>query len=207
MCTFILIDQIIISHYECKCWNICPKNKRLQTWCQMLTFPYLVISRILLLLLEISCQIHIVTHPGFVVFTAYCRNPYDTQWYCFDDTRVDPVADTSLVTAAAYILFYQRRGLGTSYSSAASTSSSGSGGLEHWVCRMPAFTRSSKSQEELSHKGQFVLVWALSYCVVCGHDGCFIVLVILYSVCSCIYTCCHWGKQGAGIRKVKLQLF
>ena len=89
----------------------------------------------------------------FILFTAYCRNPYDTQWYCFDDTRVDPVADTSLVTAAAYILFYQRRGLGTSYSSAASTSSSGSGGLEHWVCRMPAFTRSSKSQEELNHKG------------------------------------------------------
>lgn len=89
-------------------------------------------------------------------YTAYCRNPYDTQWYCFDDTRVDPVADTSLVTAAAYILFYQRRGLGTSYSSAASTSSSGSGGLEHWVCRMPAFTRSSKSQEELSHKGSTI---------------------------------------------------
>jgi ubiquitin carboxyl-terminal hydrolase 31 len=96
--------------------------------------------------------------PHFIVFTAYCHNPYDTQWYCFDDTRVEPVADTSLVTAAAYILFYQRRGLGTSYSSAASTSSSGSGGLEHWVCRMPAFTRSSKSQEELSHKGQFVVM-------------------------------------------------
>jgi ubiquitin carboxyl-terminal hydrolase 31 len=98
---------------------------------------------------------YIGTNLSFALFAAYCRNPYDTQWYCFDDTRVDQVADTSLVTAAAYILFYQRRGLGTSYSSAASTSSSGSGGLEHWVCRMPAFTRSSKSQEELNHKGQF----------------------------------------------------
>lgn len=112
------------------------------------------------------------THLCLVVFTAYCRNPYDTQWYCFDDTRVDPVADTSLVTAAAYILFYQRRGLGTSYSSAASTSSSGSGGLEHWVCRMPAFTRSSKSQEELSHKGQFVSSQAVSKYMSGGDHGC-----------------------------------
>ncbi|GLH04172.1 Ubiquitin carboxyl-terminal hydrolase nonstop [Gryllus bimaculatus] len=89
-------------------------------------------------------------------YTAYCRNPYDTQWYCFDDTRVEPVSDTGLVTAAAYILFYQRRGLisgSYSASSAASTSSSGSG-LEHWVYRMPAFSHTtSKSQEELSNKG------------------------------------------------------
>jgi hypothetical protein len=126
------------------------------------TVPCFVVSCILLQVPEMSCHFHIDTPPGFLVFSAYCRNPYDTQWYCFDDTRVDPVADTSLVTAAAYILFYQRRGLGTSYSSAASTSSSGSGGLEHWVCRMPAFTRSSKSQEELSHKGQFISLWPVS---------------------------------------------
>lgn len=136
-------------------------NSCLQTWYKITTFLYIVTSCTLLQVLEMSCYIHIDTHL-WVVFTAYCRNPYDTQWYCFDDARVDPVADTSLVTAAAYILFYQRRGLGTSYSSAASTSSSGSGGLEHWVCRMPAFTRSSKSQEELSNKGQFVSSWAMS---------------------------------------------
>ncbi|XP_049853999.1 ubiquitin carboxyl-terminal hydrolase 31 isoform X1 [Schistocerca gregaria] len=88
-------------------------------------------------------------------YTAFCRNPYDAQWYCFDDTRVEPVSETSIVTSAAYILFYQRRGLSTgsySASSAASTSSSGSG-LDHWVYRMPAFNHSiSRSQEDLSNK-------------------------------------------------------
>nr|CAD7428000.1 unnamed protein product [Timema monikensis] len=96
-------------------------------------------------------------------YTAYCRNPYDTQWYCFDDTHVEPVSESNLVTAAAYILFYQRHGLvagSHSVSSAASSSSSGSG-LDHWVYRMPAFNyspqpntnnRSSKSQEELTTK-------------------------------------------------------
>nr|CAD7440347.1 unnamed protein product [Timema bartmani] len=96
-------------------------------------------------------------------YTAYCRNPYDTQWYCFDDTHVEPVSEINLVTAAAYILFYQRHGLvagSHSVSSAASSSSSGSG-LDHWVYRMPTFNyspqpntnnRSSKSQEELTTK-------------------------------------------------------
>lgn len=60
--------------------------------------------------------------------SAFCRNPYDCQWYSFDDTKVEPVQDDSLVTNSAYILFYQRRGLNgisRSASSAASTSSSG----------------------------------------------------------------------------------
>lgn len=97
-------------------------------------------------------------------YTAFCRNPYDTQWYCFDDTRVEPLTESELVTNSAYMLFYQKRGPNnnsTGNSSAASTSSAGSG-LDHWVSRMPPFyynnrnscnapnsNKQSKSQEIL----------------------------------------------------------
>ncbi|RZF46761.1 hypothetical protein LSTR_LSTR002624 [Laodelphax striatellus] len=65
-------------------------------------------------------------------YTAYCRNPYDAQWYCFDDTKVVPISESSLVTASAYILFYQRRGL----LSPSSSSSSSCSGPEHWAARL-----------------------------------------------------------------------
>lgn len=79
-------------------------------------------------------------------YTAYCRNPYNCQWYCFDDTRVEEVNITNLVTSSAYILFYQKRGLAnssTGSSSAASTSSSGSG-LDQRVSRMQPFHYNGK---------------------------------------------------------------
>lgn len=66
-------------------------------------------------------------------YTAFCRNPYDTKWYCFDDAKVTPVSESQLVSSAAYILFYQRRGL-VSQSSASSTSSTT--GPEHWAARL-----------------------------------------------------------------------
>ncbi|XP_015116575.1 ubiquitin carboxyl-terminal hydrolase 31 [Diachasma alloeum] len=78
-------------------------------------------------------------------YTAFCRNPYDTQWYCFDDTRVEAVNDTNLITNAAYMLFYQRRSSNSAgNSSAASTSSTGSG-IDHWVSRMPPFYFNNKN--------------------------------------------------------------
>lgn len=81
-------------------------------------------------------------------YTAFCRNPYNAQWYCFDDTRVDEVNETNLVTSAAYMLFYQRRGLmngSGGSSSAASTSSTGSG-VDHWVSKMPPFSYSPQKE-------------------------------------------------------------
>lgn len=73
-------------------------------------------------------------------YTAFCKNPYDSQWYCFDDTRVEVIDPTSLVTSAAYMLFYQRRGLfSRSISSSAASTSSSVSGLDHWVLRMPPF--------------------------------------------------------------------
>lgn len=40
---------------------------------------------------------------------AYCKNSVDGQWYCFDDSEVQPVADDDVCQQTAYILFYQRR--------------------------------------------------------------------------------------------------
>ncbi|CAG9773990.1 unnamed protein product [Ceutorhynchus assimilis] len=81
-------------------------------------------------------------------YTAACKNPYDQQWYLYDDAKVVNLNKDSdevtplLVNNSAYILFYQRRSMGHSSnnSSAASTSSVGSGN-DHWVCRMPRFVQ------------------------------------------------------------------
>lgn len=82
-------------------------------------------------------------------YTAACKNPYDNQWYLYDDTKVTNLSQTSndirsdLVNNSAYILFYQKRsgiyvGSSSNSSSAASTSSVGSM-TDHWVSRMPKF--------------------------------------------------------------------
>lgn len=82
-------------------------------------------------------------------YTAACRNPYDNQWYLYDDAKVTNLSkqtdDVSplLVNNSAYILFYQRRNgiyvsSSSNTSSAASTSSVGSSS-DHWVSRMPKF--------------------------------------------------------------------
>ncbi|VEN62712.1 unnamed protein product [Callosobruchus maculatus] len=82
-------------------------------------------------------------------YTAACKNPYDSQWYLYDDSKVVNLSRDSadlnsvLVNNSAYILFYQKRngifgGSSSNSSSAASTSSVGSM-QEHWVSRMPRF--------------------------------------------------------------------
>lgn len=43
------------------------------------------------------------------IFAAYCKNSVDGQWYCFDDSEVQPIADEDVCQQTAYILFYQRR--------------------------------------------------------------------------------------------------
>ncbi|KAL1452809.1 hypothetical protein WDU94_007004, partial [Cyamophila willieti] len=68
-------------------------------------------------------------------YTAYCRNPYDSQWYSFDDAKVTPLIESELVTPGAYILFYQRRGLSPPSSSSCSSgtgSTSSNSGYDHW---------------------------------------------------------------------------
>lgn len=82
-------------------------------------------------------------------YTAACKNPYDNNWYLYDDAKVTNLTQqstdisTELVNNSAYILFYQKRygvyvSSSSNSSSAASTSSVGSSG-DHWVSRMPKF--------------------------------------------------------------------
>ena len=50
---------------------------------------------------------------GFGHYTAYAKNPLDDAWYEFDDSQVSKVHQSrlkeSVVTNAAYNLFYRRR--------------------------------------------------------------------------------------------------
>uniref|UniRef100_A0A1A9WDY2 ubiquitinyl hydrolase 1 n=1 Tax=Glossina brevipalpis TaxID=37001 RepID=A0A1A9WDY2_9MUSC len=82
-------------------------------------------------------------------YTAACKNPYDRQWYKFDDQRVTKVSNESLpdeiVNNEAYMLFYQRR---TSENTECSGSSSNSS--DHWVSRIvPPATMSSNINNPL----------------------------------------------------------
>lgn len=50
---------------------------------------------------------------GFGHYTAYAQNPFTKKWYEFDDSRVTTIdanqVASSVVTNAAYNLFYRRR--------------------------------------------------------------------------------------------------
>ncbi|XP_041942151.1 ubiquitin carboxyl-terminal hydrolase 31 [Alosa sapidissima] len=82
------------------------------------------------------CNHHGNMHGGH--YTAYCKNSIDGQWYCFDDTEVQPIADEDVCQQTAYILFYQRRTIIPSWSANSSVAGSTSSSLcEHWVNRLP----------------------------------------------------------------------
>ncbi|XP_052895389.1 ubiquitin carboxyl-terminal hydrolase 31 [Anopheles moucheti] len=72
-------------------------------------------------------------------YTAACKNPYDGQWYRFDDQRVSQVPndriDEEIINNEAYLLFYQRRKLPSDGSGECSGSSSSSSG-DHWVSKI-----------------------------------------------------------------------
>lgn len=84
---------------------------------------------------------------------AYCKNPVDNCWYLFDDTKVIPVLEEAVVTADAYLLFYQKSSLSSTNivpKVNPSTSSISSGylssitcssnfNLSHWSFQMPPF--------------------------------------------------------------------
>lgn len=67
-------------------------------------------------------------------YTAACKNPYDHQWYKFDDQRVTKVCsdniEDEIINNEAYMLFYQRRTGSDECSSSTSTSG------DHWVSRI-----------------------------------------------------------------------
>ncbi|XP_030633163.1 ubiquitin carboxyl-terminal hydrolase 4 [Chanos chanos] len=46
-------------------------------------------------------------------YTAYAKNKCDGKWYYFDDSSVSSASEDQIVTKAAYVLFYQRRDVGS----------------------------------------------------------------------------------------------
>lgn len=42
-------------------------------------------------------------------YTAYAQNKMDGNWYSFDDSHVSSISESSVVSNAAYVLFYMRR--------------------------------------------------------------------------------------------------
>ena len=56
--------------------------------------------------------------------SAYCKNSIDGQWYCFDDSDVQSIADDEVCKQTAYILFYQRRATIPSWSANSSVAGS-----------------------------------------------------------------------------------
>lgn len=69
-------------------------------------------------------------------YTAACKNPYDQQWYKFDDQRVSLIKNEEvqekIINNEAYMLFYQRRKNGEGSESSGASTSSG----EHWVSKI-----------------------------------------------------------------------
>ncbi|KAL4712325.1 hypothetical protein ACJJTC_004087 [Scirpophaga incertulas] len=72
-------------------------------------------------------------------YTAACKNPYDSHWYKFDDSRVTPVDDenayTELVNNTAYMLFYKRKKAKVTHSYSTDDHNG------HWALRMPKFVK------------------------------------------------------------------
>lgn len=54
------------------------------------------------------CNHYGVLHAGH--YTTYAKYQNDGKWYCFDDNVVTIQKETKIVTSAAYLLFYIRRG-------------------------------------------------------------------------------------------------
>ncbi|KAJ0177197.1 hypothetical protein K1T71_007206 [Dendrolimus kikuchii] len=72
-------------------------------------------------------------------YTAACKNPYDSHWYKFDDSKVTSVSDenaySELVNNTAYMLFYKRKKPNVTHT----CSPDDIGG--HWALRMPKYIR------------------------------------------------------------------
>ncbi|XP_071958603.1 ubiquitin carboxyl-terminal hydrolase 2-like [Antedon mediterranea] len=50
-------------------------------------------------------------HSGFTYgghYIAHAKHAIHNKWFCYDDTRVDEVSDTTIKSSQAYVLFYQK---------------------------------------------------------------------------------------------------
>lgn len=54
----------------------------------------------------------IVNHFGTLLsghYTAFCRNFLDSRWYEFNDSKVESIKESEIITRNAYALFYRRK--------------------------------------------------------------------------------------------------
>ncbi|XP_036381713.1 ubiquitin carboxyl-terminal hydrolase 31-like isoform X1 [Megalops cyprinoides] len=97
------------------------------------------------------CNHHGTMHGGH--YTAYCKNSIDGQWYCFDDSDVQPISEDEVCKQTAYILFYQRRATIPAWSANSSVAGSTSSSLcEHWVNRLPGSKQPSVASAASSRR-------------------------------------------------------
>lgn len=69
--------------------------------------------------------VSVCNHTGSLLsghYTATCRNPVNHQWYHYDDTAVSVVKESAVMSANAYLLFYERCGLSPANSYDSTTS-------------------------------------------------------------------------------------
>ncbi|XP_066546365.1 ubiquitin carboxyl-terminal hydrolase 31 isoform X2 [Amia ocellicauda] len=97
------------------------------------------------------CNHHGTMHGGH--YTAYCKNSVDGQWYCFDDSEVQHIAEEDVCRQTAYILFFQRRTTIPSWSANSSVAGSTSSSLcEHWINRLPGSKQPSVASAASSRR-------------------------------------------------------
>ena len=68
-------------------------------------------DRILTMLTNTKFNLYgVLNHHGTLTgghYTAYAK--HDDDWYLFDDSRIEKVTESKIITKAAYLLFYERQ--------------------------------------------------------------------------------------------------
>lgn len=86
-------------------------------------------------------------------YTAACKNPYDHQWYKFDDQNVNVVSadqvQDQIVNNEAYILFYQRHRTDSAECFASNSSAS-----DHWLSKIPIINERSSTMATESNQNE-----------------------------------------------------
>lgn len=88
-------------------------------------------------------------------YTAACKNPYNNQWYKFDDSRITEIdgenAYSELVNNTAYMLFYKRKKQAVLHSCSVGNQ------MGHWALRMPKYvTKQSETLDEINEKDEII---------------------------------------------------
>jgi hypothetical protein len=92
-------------------------------------------------------------------YTAYAKSCKMNKWYLFDDSGVSSADEKSIVTAAAYVLFYRRKDFdwGNDPQTNSTTTNTRANEAEG-MCEGPSYLSSSGSMDEDDPKGKGAMV-------------------------------------------------